>query len=161
MNQPEIRDFAGKLLTGVRRRMSFVNDRTSEIWREFRTREGGIKGRIGNESYSVKVYDAGYSFANFDPAAEFNKWAAAEVNEPAGEFETLWIPAGTYAVFIHKGSAAEAPRSFGYIFGEWLPHSGFELDHRLHFEVLPAGYNPFDPEAEEEIWIPVQGKGLI
>jgi AraC family transcriptional regulator len=158
MNQPEIRDFAGKLLTGVRRRMSFVNDRTSEIWREFRAREKEISGRGGNESYSVKVYDSGYSFANFDPAAEFDTWAAAEVSEPTGEFQTLRIPAGTYAVFAHKGSAAEAPRTFGYIFGEWLRHSGFELDDRPHFEVLPAGYDPFSPEAEEEIWIPIQEK---
>ena len=158
MNQPEIREFAGKLLAGVRRRTSFTNDRTSEIWREFRMGESAIEGRIGNDSYSVKVYDAGYSFANFDPAAEFEKWAAAEVRGPVEQFEMLEIPAGTYAVFIHKGSAADAPRTFGYIFGGWLPNSRFELEHRPHFEVLPAGYDPFDPDAEEEIWIPVKEK---
>jgi AraC family transcriptional regulator len=158
MNQPEIRDFAGKLLTGVRRRMSFVNDRTSEIWREFRRRESHIERRIGNESYTVKVYYAGYSFATFDPAAEFDKWAAAEVSGDCEGFDMLEIPAGRYAVFIHRGTAADAPRTFGYIFGEWLPGSGFELADRPHFEVLPAGYNPFDPEAEEEIWVPIEEK---
>ena len=158
MNSPEIREIPGKLLTGVRRRMSFVSDRTSEIWREFRAREKEISGRIGNESYSVKVYDSGYSFANFEPAAEFDKWAAAEVSGTFEGFEMLAVPAGRYAVFIHKGTAADAPRTFGYIFGEWLPSSGYELAGRPHFEVLPAGYNPFDAEAEEEIWIPVKEK---
>ena len=158
MEKPEIRECAGKLLAGVCRRMSFVNDRTSEIWREFRAREKEVEGRVGNESYSVKVYDAGYSFADFDPAAEFDKWAAAEVSGASEGFDRLEVPAGRYAVFIHKGIATDAPRTFGYILGEWLPNSGYELAHRPHFEVLPAGYNPFDPEAEEEIWIPVQEK---
>ena len=158
MDQPEIRECAGKLLAGVRRRNSFVKDLTSEIWRDFRARENAIEDRIGSESYSVKVYDAGYSFANFDPAAEFDKWAAAEVSGPAGDLETLEIPPGGYAVFIHKGSAAEAARTFGYIFGSWLPNSTYELDLRPHFEVLPAGYDPFSPEAVEEIWIPVKEK---
>ena len=158
MMSPEIRESPGKLLAGVRRRTSFVNDVTSEMWREFRSREASIEHRVGGESYSVKVYDPSYSFANFDPAAEFDKWAAAEVNESIGEFETMEIPAGQYAVFIHKGTAAEAPRTFGYIFGKWLPGSEYALDQRPHFEALPQGYDPFDPTAEEEIWIPIRHK---
>jgi AraC family transcriptional regulator len=158
MDQPEIRECAGKLLVGVRRRISFVNDRTSEIWREFRAREKTIEGRRGHESYSVKVYDAGYSFANLDPSAEFEKWAAAEASESCEGFDMLEIPEGKYAVFIHKGPASAAALTFGYVFGEWLPNSVFELDHRPHFEVLPAGYDPFSPDGEEEVWIPVREK---
>lgn len=156
---PEIHEFPGKLLAGVRRRMSFVNDRTSELWREFRAREGDIKERAGEESFSVKVYDPDYSFSNFDPTAEFEKWAAAEISVPDAGFECLEIPAGKYAVFIHKGTAAKGPRTFGYIFGQWLPNSDFDLDPRPHFEVLPKGYDPLDPSSEEEIWIPIQEKG--
>ena len=155
---PEIREFPGKLLTGIRRRMSFLNDRTSELWREFRSREGSIEGRIGDESYSVKVYEPEYSFAKFDPAAEFDKWAAAEMSEQCLGLETLNIPAGEYAMFVHKGPAAAASVAFGYIFGEWLPNSGHALDQRPHFEVLPKEYDPFDLNAEEEIWIPVRSR---
>jgi AraC family transcriptional regulator len=153
---PDIRNFPGKLLVGVRRRTSFVNDLTSELWREFRSREASIEGRVGSESYSVKVYDPGYSFANFDPAAEFKKWAAAEVAQQADGFETLAIPPGKYAVFIHKGTAMDAPRTFSEIFVEWLPNSHHALDQRPHFEVLPRDYDPFDPNSEEEIWIPIR-----
>lgn len=153
-----MRDFEGKLLAGVRRRMSLADDRTSELWREFRTRESDIPNRLGGESYNAKGYDPEYTFSSFDPSAEFDKWAAAAIAEPTSEFEMLEIPAGQYAVFIHKGPAAEAPRTFGYIFGQWLPKSGYELDSRPHFEILPEGYSPFDAEAEEEIWIPVKEK---
>ena len=155
---PDVREIPGKFLAGFRRRTSFVNDLTSELWREFRLREGSIEGRVGSESYSVKVYDPGYSFANFDPAAEFEKWAAAEVSGPVDAFEFLAVPAGEYAVFTHKGTAAEAPRTFGHIFGQWLPNSSYMLDQRPHFEVLPQNYDPFDPESEEEIWIPIRNR---
>ena len=155
MTVPEIREFPGKLLAGVRRRMSFANDRTSEVWREFRSREGEIAKRVAGETYSVKVYDLSYSFANFRPEAEFEKWAAAEVTGPIDLFECLEIPTGKYAVFVHKGTAADAPQTFGYIFGQWLPNSGFDLDLRPHFEVLPKDYDPFSPASEEEIWIPI------
>jgi AraC family transcriptional regulator len=157
MNPPQIRDNSEKLLAGVRRRMSFASDKTSELWREYRSREADIQHRVGGESYSVKIFAPGYSFANFEPAVEFDKWAAAEVSEAFEGFETLELPSGKYAVFVHKGTLAEAAKTFGHIFTEWLPDSEYELDERPHFEVLPHGYSPFDPEAEEEIWIPIRG----
>ena len=136
--------------------MSFSEDRTSELWREFRTRESKIKNRIGSESYSVKVYRPEYSFAVFDPGKSFEKWAAAAVGEPDHDFETLEISSGLYAVFAHIGPAEKAPVAFEHIFEAWLPNSGFVIDSRPHFEMLPEGYDPFDPTAEEEIWLPIR-----
>ena len=140
--------------------MSFVDDRSSELWRGFRSVRSTIAERIGTESYSVKVYDALYSFSRFDPAAEFDKWAAVAVGDvgvdvPDG-LEILVIPAGKYAEFIHVGPAMAAPRTFGYIFGEWLPASRFGLDLRPHFEILPEGYDPFDESATERVLVPIR-----
>lgn len=159
MQQPKIVEVGEWLLAGLKMRMSFANDRTSELWRSFRTREAEIKSRVGSVSFSVKVYDPGYSFSSFDPASEFDKWAGAEIESSTvltGGFEVLRIPSGVYAVFLHNGIAVEAPRTFGFIFGSWLPGSEFELDQRPHFEVLPKGYNPFDPDSQEEVWIPIR-----
>ena len=159
IREPKIIDFPETRLIGARVRTSFVNDRTSELWRAFRPAASTIIGRIGGESYSVKVYDGSYSFSQFDPAAEFDKWAAAaasdEVPVPDG-MESLIVPAGNYAEFIHVGPASEAPVIFGYIFGEWFPASEFELDQRPHFEILPEGYDPFSTDATERILIPVR-----
>ena len=139
--------------------MSFLNDRTSELWRGFRLVRPTIAGRISGESYSVKVYDASYSFAAFDPSLEFDKWAAVAVSGDADVphgMGSLTIPAGKYAEFVHTGPANAAPKTFGYIFGEWLPASEFELDLRPHFEILPEGYDPFAVDAEERVLIPVR-----
>ena len=109
--------------------------------------------------YSVKVYDESYSFSNFNPAAEFDKWAAVAVSDdvdlPDG-LESLTIPAGKYAEFIHVGAASAAPKTFGYFFSEWLPASEFELDLRPHFEILPEGYDPLSEDATERVLIPIR-----
>jgi AraC family transcriptional regulator len=159
IEEPKIINFPETRLIGSRIRMSFLNDRTSELWRGFRVVRPAITGRIGGESYSVKVYDASYSFSSFDPSAEFDKWAAVAVSDDAevpDDLGSLIIPAGKYAEFTHVGPASAASRTFGYIFAEWLPASEFEPDLRPHFEILPEGYDPFDEKAEEKVLIPIR-----
>jgi AraC family transcriptional regulator len=72
------------------------------------------------------------------------------------DMEIYDLQGGKYAVFNHQGPASEASKTMRYIFGEWIPNSEYTLDDREHFEVLPEGYNPMDPQATEEIWVPVK-----
>jgi AraC family transcriptional regulator len=89
----------------------------------------------------------------------FDKWAAVAVSSleaiPDG-MESYTLQGGKYAVFIHKGPASAFPKTMQHIFVEWLPKSGFEIDDREHFEVLPEDYGRNDSEAEEEVWIPIK-----
>lgn len=158
MVEPRILTTDRMVLAGMRSQTSFAEDSTSALWRAFRSLESKIVGRIGTDSFSVKVYGPEYSFVRFDPAAAFEKWAAAKVErgiEQDNGFEHLEIPSGKYVVFLHIGTASDAARTFTQIFGSWLPGSGFLIDERPHFEVLPMGYDPFDPEAREEVWVPI------
>lgn len=108
----------------------------------------------------MQVYDDNQA-GLFAPTTTFEKWAVVEVSDtdsiPTG-MESYNLPGGQYAVFHHKGPASAAPQVFQRIFGVWLPGSEFELDGREHFELLPENYSPIDPEAEEEIFIPVRPK---
>lgn len=117
-----------------------------------------IKNHLSTDLFSMQVYDKNYDFKNFDLHAKFEKWAAIEVSDfndvPSG-METFVLPEGLYAVFIHKGPASEGERTFRYIFQEWLPGSGYQLDDRPHFEILGDKYKTDDPQSEEEVWIPV------
>jgi AraC family transcriptional regulator len=72
------------------------------------------------------------------------------------EMETCSLQGGKYAVFTHHGPASAAPKTMQYIFGQWLPRSVYSLDNREHFEILPEGYSPVDPNASEEIWVPIK-----
>lgn len=147
-----------KKLLGKSKRMSLMKNTTRELWHWFQSKRPVIKNVVGSDLYSLEVYDSPEHFRNFDPAREFNKWAAVEVNDyddVSDEIEKLIIPTGLYAVFLHKGPASEGKNTYMYIFQTWLPNSEFVLDNRPHFAVMGAKYKGDSAESEEEIWIPV------
>lgn len=146
-----------KHFIGKRLSMSFAQNKTFELWRGFMPRCKGIPGVIGNELYSIEIYPVGF-YDNFNPNNDFEKWAAVEVSGVdiiTDGMEALTSPDGLYAVFLHKGPASEGPRTYQYIFRDWLPNSGYQLDHRPHFAVMGEKYQQDSADSEEEIWIPV------
>jgi AraC family transcriptional regulator len=157
--QPRIEILKNKKLVGKHIRMSLQQNRTAELWRSFMPEKHRIKNNIGSSLYSVEVYDQHY-FENFNPGAEFDKWATIEVSDfdsvPEG-MDTLELD-GLYAVFVHKGLTSEASKTFLYIFQEWLPASEYMLDDRPHFEIMDDKYKHEDLSSEEELWIPVKRK---
>lgn len=159
--QPRIENLPEKKLIGQHLCMSFLNNRTKELWQNFMPRRDEIKNNIGTERYSAEVYPPQF-FTNYNPANEFEKWAAIEVtditNIPVG-MKSLIFPKGLYAVFVHKGPASEGAKTYSYIFTSWLPQSSeYLLDNRPHFAVMGERYKPNEAESEEEIWIPVKLK---
>ena len=158
--KPRIEILPEKKLAGKRLTVSFVNCRTAELWSSFMPRRKEIKNNIGSELFSVQYYRPLF-FESINPTEEFDKWATVEVsdfnNVPEG-MVTLTIQSGLYAVFIYKGDGSDAENIFTYILKNWLPASEYELDDRLHFEILGEKYKRNDPDSEEEIWIPVKKK---
>lgn len=151
---PETR-IAGKCL-----RMCLAENKTPELWRSFMPHRREIANATGNALLSVQVYDDSLDVAkDFNAHTMINKWAAVQVPDfeqvPAG-MATLVIPEGLYAVFTYKGAASKGAEAFRYIFGTWLPGSGFTLDKRPHFELLGEKYKNEDPDSEEDLWIPVK-----
>lgn len=153
-----------KTLLGKSMRMSLANNRTSELWKSFMIDKAKIEYPVGIDFYSIQVYDTPHYFEKFGPDTEFIKWAAIEVektiNIPNG-FLSFVLKSGLYAVFIHKGTAAEFPKTFLYILSQWLPQSEYELDDRPHFEILGEKYKNNDPGSEEEVWIPIRKKATL
>ncbi|RZJ50385.1 MAG: AraC family transcriptional regulator [Flavobacterium sp.] len=149
-----------KKLIGKHITMSFLENKTFELWSSFMPRRKEIKNQIGTDLYSLEVFTPGH-FDEFDPNENFEKWAAVEAsdfNEIPEEMEDLIIPSGLYAVFIHKGDQSEAHKTYHSIFVEWLPNSEYTVDDRPHFAVMGEKYKKNDPDSEEEIWIPIKNK---
>lgn len=147
-----------KRLLGMRIAMSFSADDTPALWKRFMSGRNPVAGRVGRERYSAEVYPPRF-FDRFDPDREFEKWAAVEIGREAGipaGLDQLIVPAGLYAVFVHHGPASAAERTYREILLRWLPGSGYLLADRPHLAVMGESYRPDDPDAEEEIWIPVR-----
>lgn len=155
--QAQVKTISSKTFIGKRLTMSFANNATFQLWNGFMPRRHEIKNVVGSEMYSADVYPSGF-FAAFDPTAPFEKWAAVEVSNtetiPEG-IEILHTPEGLYAVFLFKGTTADAPAFYNAIFTQWLPANGYKVDARPHFAIMGAKYKHNDPESEEEIWIPI------
>ena len=153
---PRIETLSPRILVGMRMEMSMADDRTSDLWRSFGPRIRTISGRVTDGTVAVRRYRTAPDV--FDPEAVFERWAGVEVSGheavPEG-LETCRIAGGPYAVFQHRGPASDL-RTFRSFFQEWLPASPFELDRRPHFELLPASYDPWSPEATEECFVPVR-----
>jgi AraC family transcriptional regulator len=158
--EPRFEILPEKKFAGKRLMMSFSGNRTRELWQTFMPRRKEITNSVGDELYSIEVY-APQFFDKFDPEAEFEKWAAVEVsgfeNIPE-DMETIVLPQGLYAVFLHKGPASDGAKTYRYIFDEWMPNSEYLIDQRPHSAVMGEKYKHEDPDSEEELWIPVKEK---
>lgn len=89
----------------------------------------------------------------------FNYYAAVEVKKgtvPPEGMELLHIPAQKYAVFTHRGGIKDLSLTNQYIWGTWLPQSGYELAQASDLEVYPATFKPDLNESEMELWVPLK-----
>lgn len=158
---PEVRILPTKKLVGKRLEMSYINNRTGELWRSFMPKRKEINNNIGSELYSMQIYDSIFDFQNLNPSNVFTKWAAIEVTnfgQIPENMESYTLQGGLYAVFLHKGSSRDFQQIFHYIFAVWLPNSNYAIDNREHFELLGEKYKNESPDSEEEIWIPIKLK---
>ncbi|MGB3180647.1 MAG: GyrI-like domain-containing protein [Cyclobacteriaceae bacterium] len=148
------------ILAGYRMDMSMNDERTGPLWTQFMKNRQLIPQPVGRDLYSVQVYPDGFDMKGFTNDTVFTKWAATKVASAEGLPEgmhSLVIPAGKYAVFTHRGTAAEFGKTAAFIYGEWLPASGYALDGRPSFEVMGKDYfGHLDPRSEEDVWVPVR-----
>lgn len=157
--KPRIENVNEKKLVGKHLTMSLADNKTAELWKGFMPRRKEITNTLTTDLISLQVYQPTH-FTDFKLTNTFEKWATVEVpdfNNVPADMQKFTLKAGLYAVFDYKG-ASNDPRIFQYIFGTWLPGSGYDLDNRPHFEILGDNYKNNDPASEEEIWIPIKAR---
>jgi AraC family transcriptional regulator len=161
--QPGIKILPEMKMVGKRVSMTLSDDKTKQLWQSFMPKRKEIQNSVGRQLYSMQVYRKLFDFNSFDAETLFDRWAAVEVTDfdhvPDG-LEPFLMKGGLYAVFLHRGTPADVYPTFHYIFNTWLPHADYLLDNRPHFEILTEKYRPDDPNAEEEIWIPIREKDV-
>lgn len=139
-------------------KMSMSEDQTYKLFSTFMPRKKEIKS-MTNDVYAIQVYDKESTFEDFGPKTIYTKWAAVEVNaevQVPEAMEEFSIPSGKYAVFTHKGTIADFfQKTNPFIYGQWLPKSGYSLADRPHFQVMGEKYLGDNPASEEEVWVPI------
>lgn len=149
-----------KTLVGMKVRTSVSADVPVTYWRPFKMRLNEIQNALTERFYSVQVYD-GLSLDEITPHTEFEKWAAVEVsnlNKVPDEMDSLIVPEGLYAIFVHIGTPTSFPETLRQIFFEWLPRSSYVLDNRPHLAMMESSYQLDDVNAEELVCVPIKNK---
>ncbi len=160
--QPKFLDVPEKKIIGLSGR--FVSPTTQDksgflavrqLWQSYRNRADEIKGRKGHGVGLVESLPDSQK----SQLEEYSYVAGSEVDDfnfvPEG-MVTRTAPAGRYAVFTHKGSAAKIEHTLRYIFGSWLPKSGDELRDAPTLNFRSANFNPDSDESEAEIYVPIK-----
>jgi len=158
--QPLIKSEAARTIVGVSTKTSLVDNKTMELWQTFGPLRKQIENLKNEGSYSIQIYASDFMTTPFSPATVYTKWAGVEVTQiddiPIG-LESMTISEGKWAVFVYKGTTSDFGAFAQYIYKTWLPSSGYTLDDRPHFEYMSENYlGPNNPEAEEEVWIPIK-----
>lgn len=149
--KPRVEDCEALVIVGLKRR---YDDSTSaqmpSQWQAFQPHIGNIDNQIGNVAFGV--------MCNSDDEGNIDYLTGVEVSkypETTRELDGLRVPPQTYAIFQHNGHVAEIGRTWGAIFGNWLPDAEYKLVDAPQLERYGEGFDTETGIGDIEIWIPV------
>ncbi|MDX3976483.1 AraC family transcriptional regulator [Shinella sp.] len=122
------------------------------LWQKFNGYFGHIAGQVDKTAYGLCTMLS-------DGKAGFRYLAGVRVStddDLPTEFETVTLPAQTWAIFLHQGHVNGIPATVDAAFRTWLPASGRKVGSFP--DVLEFYGEDFDPETglgRVEIWLPL------
>ena len=159
--QPEFREKGAFTVVGIERYTANGIPDIRRAWGEFGTRKNEIAHSLGPVAFGVEDYSRDLDMNN----GGFPKYyytAGLEVSTIKGipiGMVAKTIPAANYAVFTFKGAMSDIHDFFGYIYGEWLPKSGYTMNDKLSLDFERYPEPLMDPDhAHVEIWVPIVKK---
>ncbi len=150
-----------KKIIGMKTGTSLKNSRIADLWTKFACRIGEIQNRTDkNNYYEFRIPEEDFDLNKFTEDTEFFEFAGVEVSDfeyIPDEMLSQTIPGGDYAVFTHKGKTEDLFKIYEYIWGTWVPNSGFNVDLRYDFELYGERFKgPGNIDSEIDIHIPVK-----
>ena len=158
---PKIITSQAILIVGLKADLTFMTNGpgTAKLAKQFMPKRNQILNRVGTDKFSIQIYNQ-FDLKTMSPNTVYQKWVGVAVTSfeavPEG-LETLVIDANKYAVFNFEGSPDGFLEAWQAIHTNWLPNSGYKLDDKPHFEILPEDYHPSNAFVKEEIWVPIKG----
>jgi AraC family transcriptional regulator len=126
------------------------------LWDKFGPRAGEVPGRMGKAMYGI-IY--GKPEAERSHHDELQYIAAVAVDSPAAPPEGMvchTVPAGTFAVFLHRGPIANIAQTCREIYRVWLPQSTWQHAGIADVELYDHRFDCESEASEMEYWISVK-----
>ena len=125
-------------------------------WRRFRSYVEKIKHRRGKDYLGVvEVVDKAAGTFRYSPAVE-----VSHIEDVPDGLTAKTLSGGRFAVFTHRLASrdigGELRRTFGYIYGTWVPKAGVCLRAYYDLEVYDERFDSQALTGEIDIWVPVK-----
>lgn len=158
---PVIRIIADIKVVGMRGKTKLDHNRIPELWRFFLPHINEIKSKKEPLiTFGVCELEPELRITKFQNSTDYSELVGVKVNSfadiPSGMVKKT-IPAGKYAVFIHKGNINKLSITYDYIWGTWVPYSDFEVSIRDNFQTYDERFlGPENDNSEIDIYIPIK-----
>jgi AraC family transcriptional regulator len=130
----------------------------SPLWHEFSRRAHEVPDRTGDAMYGV-IFSR--PEGQREHRHELQYLAGVTVSRvaelPAG-MTSRTVPAGTFAVFIHRGPIKTIGQTMHEIYRVWLPMSGYDCLSTADIEVYDHRFCADGEASEMEYWVSVIAK---
>lgn len=97
----------------------------------------GPRNLIGKDAKFIVVYHDNPDITEENKLRISVSIVVPPATEVSGETGKMTIPSGKYAVARFSISGDEFQEAWSWIYGTWLPQSGYQPDDRLCFELYP------------------------
>jgi AraC family transcriptional regulator len=125
------------------------------LWDAFAKRMGELSGRIGHASYGI-IYSRLESERSHPHELQY--LAGMEVRPSATVPQGMvsrTIPAGTFAVFLHRGPIQKIGETCHEIYRLWLPRSQWKHAEIADIELYDERFDCEGVASEMEYWISI------
>jgi AraC family transcriptional regulator len=156
--EPDFRTKEAFTVVGIERYTDRGIPAIREAWAEFTARNAEIPQPQIPIAYGIEDYSRDFDM-NEGGFPKYYYLAGYEVGKPATIPEGIKakdIPKADYAVFTYQGPIDNLHNFFQFIYGEWLPASGYSMDPKLSLDFERYPEKMMDMQnAKLEIWVPV------
>jgi AraC family transcriptional regulator len=129
-----------------------------DLWINFFKNKHKISAKTGKGEYGITSM-----LENYDPETHmgYRYIVGTRVKNTKNVPKNMiahTVPEAYYAIFEHHGLINSVDTTFSYIFGEWLPRSGYEVVQKDIFEYYDSRFKHNSEDSIMEIWVPVTKK---
>lgn len=154
-SSPRFEKRASFTVMGVQAKDALDEATMDKIRREFAELKDAVPKPVGIAEYGITYFGR-----DFDPNKRTGYYylVGKEVESASVVPQGLTVhqvPDAYYAIFEHRGPATAADQTMDYIFGEWIPKSGYSAAMQDILVKYDERFKIESPESVMEIWVPL------
>ncbi|HYM20327.1 MAG TPA: GyrI-like domain-containing protein [Candidatus Kapabacteria bacterium] len=156
--KPNFRTREAFKIVGVERYTERGIPAIQDAWNEFAKQHTTIPYAILPGVFGIEDYSRDFDMneGGFPKYYYIAGYAVTDLGNIPEGMTGKEIPAAKYAVFTYNGEVSRLHEFFGYIYGEWMPTSGYSMDPKLSLDFEFYSEPSMDMNnVHLEIWVPV------